>query len=69
VGLTTKEGVVINNASQGSFFWGGAFNTAYMVDTKRKLITIFYFQRTPFVLPPLLTKLEKMTINIIDKQN
>ena len=69
VGLTTKEGVVINNASEGSFFWGGAFNTAYMVDPKRKLITIFYFQRTPFVLPPLLTKLEKMTINIIDKQN
>ena len=69
VGLTTKEGVVINNASEGSFFWGGAFNTAYMVDPRRKLITIFYFQRTPFVLPPLLTKLEKMTINIIDKQN
>jgi CubicO group peptidase (beta-lactamase class C family) len=69
VGLTTKEGVVINNASEGSFFWGGAFNTAYMVDPKRKLITVFYFQRTPFVLPPLLTKLEKMTINILDKQN
>ncbi len=69
VGLTTKEGTKINNASIGSFFWGGAFNTAYMVDKNRKLITLFYFQRTPFVLPPLLSKLEKMTINIIDKQN
>ncbi len=66
VGLTTKAGQVINHASVGSFFWGGAFNTAYMVDRKRKLITLFYFQRAPFVLPPLLSKLEKTTIDIID---
>jgi CubicO group peptidase (beta-lactamase class C family) len=66
VGLTTKSGQIINNASEGSFFWGGAFNTAYMVDRKRNLITIFCFQRAPFVLPPLLTKLEKTTIQIID---
>ena len=66
VGLTSKSGQIINNASEGSFFWGGAFNTAYMVDRKRNLITIFCFQRAPFVLPPLLTKLEKATIQIID---
>lgn len=66
VGLTTKAGQIINNASEGSFFWGGAFNTAYMVDKKRNLITLFYFQRSPFVLPPLLSKLEKTTIQIID---
>jgi CubicO group peptidase (beta-lactamase class C family) len=66
VGLTTKTGQFINNASEGSFFWGGAFNTAYMVDRKRNLITLFYFQRAPFVLPPLLSKLEKTTIQIID---
>ena len=66
VGLTTKSGQIINNASEGRFFWGGAFNTAYMVDRKRNLITIFCFQRAPFVLPPLLTKLEKTTIQIID---
>ena len=67
VGLTTRAGQIINNASEGSFFWGGAFNTAYMVDKKRNLITIFYFQRVPFVLPPLLSKLEKTTIQIIDE--
>ena len=66
VGLTSKSGQIINKASEGSFFWGGAFNTAYMVDRKRNLITIFCFQRAPFVLPPLLTKLEKATIQIID---
>lgn len=66
VGLTSKQGQIINNASEGSFFWGGAFNTAYMVDKKRGLITIFCFQRAPFVLPPLLSKLEKTTIQIID---
>jgi len=68
VGLTTKGGQSINNASEGSFFWGGAFNTAYMVDKKRNLITIFCFQRAPFVLPPLLSKLEKTTIQIIDDE-
>jgi CubicO group peptidase (beta-lactamase class C family) len=67
VGLTTQAGQVINHASEGTFFWGGAFNTAYMVDRKRNLITLFYFQRAPFVLPPLLSKLEKMTIDIIDQ--
>ncbi len=66
VGLTSQSGQIINNASKGSFFWGGAFNTAYMVDRKRNLITIFCFQRAPFVLPPLLSKLEKTTIQIID---
>lgn len=68
VGLTTLKGQTMNKASVGSFFWGGAFNTAYMVDPKRNLITLFYFQRTPFVLPPLLSKLEKTTIEIIDQQ-
>jgi CubicO group peptidase (beta-lactamase class C family) len=68
VGLTSVKGQSINKASVGSYFWGGAFNTAYMVDPKRNLITLFYFQRTPFVLPPLLSKLEKITIEIIDQQ-
>ena len=68
VGLTSIKGQSINKASVGSYFWGGAFNTAYMVDPKRNIITLFYFQRTPFVLPPLLSKLEKTTIEIIDQQ-
>jgi CubicO group peptidase (beta-lactamase class C family) len=68
VGLTSVKGQSMNKASVGSYFWGGAFNTAYMVDPKRNLITLFYFQRTPFVLPPLLSKLEKTTIEIIDQQ-
>ncbi len=67
VGLTTKQGTILNNASEGSFFWGGAFNTAYMVDKKRNLITLFYFQRTPFDLPPVLSGLEKQTIWEIDQ--
>jgi len=67
VGLTTQPGQKLNKATPGSFFWGGAFNTAYMVDRNRKLITLFYFQRAPFVLSSLLSKLEKTTIEIIDE--
>ena len=68
VGLTTQQGTILNNASEGSFFWGGAFNTAYLVDKKRKLITLFYFQRVPFDLPPVLSGLEKLAIQAIDQQ-
>jgi CubicO group peptidase (beta-lactamase class C family) len=67
VGLTSTKGQVVNNASEGSYFWGGAFNTAYMVDHKRKLITLFFFQRTPFALSSVLSSLEKATIKIIDQ--
>lgn len=67
VGLTTKAGTVLNHASEGSFFWGGAFNTAYMVDKKRNLITLFFFQRIPFDLPPVLSGLEKLAITEIDQ--
>lgn len=68
VGLTSVKGQVVNNASVGSFFWGGAFNTAYMVDPTRKLITVFFFQRTPFALSSILSSLEKATIKIVDKK-
>jgi CubicO group peptidase (beta-lactamase class C family) len=67
VGLTSAKGQFINNASERSFFWGGAFNTAYMVDPKRKLITLFFMQRTPFALSSVLSSLEKTTIKIIDQ--
>jgi CubicO group peptidase (beta-lactamase class C family) len=67
VGLTSTKGQVVNNASEGSYFWGGAFNTAYMVDPKRKLITLFFMQRTPFALSSVLSSLEKATIKIIDQ--
>lgn len=66
-GLTTKAGQKMNGASEGSFFWGGAFNTAYMVDRKRKLITVFFFQRTPFVLPRFLSQLERTAIQCVDQ--
>jgi len=67
VGLTTAKGISINHASEGSFFWGGAFNTAFMVDRKRKLITLFFFQRMPFVLAPILSSLEKVSVDYVDQ--
>lgn len=68
VGLTSVKGQVVNNASVGSYFWGGAFNTAYMLDPTRKLITVFFFQRTPFALSSVLSSLEKATIKILDQK-
>ena len=66
VGLTTVKGTSINHAAEGSFFWGGAFNTAFMVDRKRNIITLFFFQRMPFVLAPILSNLEKVAIDYVD---
>jgi hypothetical protein len=38
-----------------------------MVDRKRKLITLFFFQRMPFVLAPLLSNLEKVSVDYVDQ--
>ena len=65
VGITTPEGSRITSASPGSFFWGGAFNTSYLADRKKKVITIFMFQRTPFDLPRTLSYLEKLAFESV----
>ena len=63
VGVTTKEGSGITHASEGSFFWGGAFNTAYLVDRKKRVITLFMFQRAPFDMPRILSSLERLAFD------
>jgi CubicO group peptidase (beta-lactamase class C family) len=63
VGVTTKEGSEITHASEGSFFWGGAFNTAYLVDRKKRVITLFMFQRAPFDMPRILSSLERLAFD------
>jgi CubicO group peptidase (beta-lactamase class C family) len=65
VGVTTKEGSEVTNASEGSFFWGGAFNTSYVVDRKKKVITLFMFQRAPFDMPRTLSYLERLAFDSI----
>ncbi len=60
VGVTTKEGSANTGATQGSFFWGGAFNTSYLVDRKNQVITLFMFQRAPFDLAKSLSGLERL---------
>ena len=65
VGVTTSEGSQVTGATPGSFFWGGAFNTSYLVDRKKRVITIFMFQRAPFDLPRTLAYLEKLAFEAI----
>jgi hypothetical protein len=65
VGVTTSEGSQVTGATPGSFFWGGAFNTSYLVDRKRRVITIFMFQRAPFDLPRTLSYLEKLAFDAV----
>ena len=65
VGVTTKEGSEVTNASEGSFFWGGAFNTSYVADRKKKVITLFMFQRAPFDMPRTLSYLERLAFDSI----
>lgn len=63
VGVTTKEGSEITHATEGSFFWGGAFNTAYLVDRKKRVVTLFMFQRAPFDMPRILSSLERLAFD------
>lgn len=66
VGLTSQTGGAITHASQGSFFWGGAFNTSYLADRNRRVITIFLFQRLPFDLAPVLSSLERTAMDALN---
>jgi CubicO group peptidase (beta-lactamase class C family) len=59
VGITTEAGSKVIGATPGSFFWGGAFNTSYLVDRQKRVITLFMFQRAPFDLPGKLSMLER----------
>jgi CubicO group peptidase (beta-lactamase class C family) len=63
VGITTKEGSAVTHATPGSFFWGGAFNTSYLVDRNKRIITLFMFQRVPFDMPRTLSYLERLAFD------
>lgn len=65
VGLTSRAGTAITHAAEGSFFWGGALNTSYLVDTRRGILTVFLFQRLPFDLAPVLSSLERTAFDAL----
>jgi CubicO group peptidase (beta-lactamase class C family) len=44
VGLVTTKNKYLYPLSEGSFFWGGAFNTHYWVDPKENLIGLVFTQ-------------------------
>lgn len=69
VGVTTLAGSATSGISVGSFFWGGAFNTSYVVDRNQKTITIFLFQRAPFDMGRNLSILERMAFQDIKGKN
>jgi CubicO group peptidase (beta-lactamase class C family) len=43
-GLVTEENKFANAPSVGTFYWGGAFNTHYWVDTKEHIIGLVFTQ-------------------------
>ena len=63
VGITTEQGSAVTHATPGSFFWGGAFNTSYLVDRNKRIITLFMFQRVPFDMPRTLSYLERLAFD------
>ncbi len=67
VGVTTEAGSRMTGATPGSFFWGGAFNTSYLVDRQKRIITLFMFQRAPFDLPSKLSMLERFAFQALSK--
>ena len=65
VGITSNTGSAVTHATPGSFFWGGALNSSYLVDRKQGIITVFLFQRTPFDLPSELSALERISMDAL----
>lgn len=43
-GLVTEENKYANSASEGTFYWGGAFNTHYWADPKENIIGVIFTQ-------------------------
>ena len=43
-GMTTKAGQLQLGQSEGSYWWGGIFNTLYWVDPKERLVCLLYTQ-------------------------
>jgi CubicO group peptidase (beta-lactamase class C family) len=41
-GITTEKGSAVLPTQEGTFEWGGMFNTTYWVDPKEKLIGLIY---------------------------
>lgn len=46
--IITKAGEARLGQSEGSYEWGGAYNTFYWVDPKKKLVCLIYSQQVPF---------------------
>lgn len=68
VALTSEKGTVNNGASVGAFFWGGAFNTAFLADPSKQRITLLFFQHYPFIYSGLLSQYERLINNAMDEK-
>lgn len=69
VGITSNAGSAVTHATPGSFFWGGALNSSYLVDRQQGIVTVFLFQRTPFDLPSELSALERIAMDALRSKN
>jgi len=69
VALTSEKGTVNNGASVGAFFWGGAFNTAFLADPSKQRITLLFFQHYPFIYSGLLSQYERLINKAMDEKD
>lgn len=69
VAITSEKGIINNGASVGSFFWGGAFNTAFLADPSKQRITLLFFQHYPFIHSGLLSQYERLVNKAMDEKN
>lgn len=61
--IITKEGQPQFGMSEGSFVWGGAFNTVYWVDPQKEIVALLYINQSPLSHHEIIDNFKKM-VNI-----
>jgi len=61
--IVTKEGQPQFGMSEGSFVWGGAFNTVYWVDSPKEIVALLYINQSPLSHHEIIDNFKKM-VNI-----
>jgi CubicO group peptidase (beta-lactamase class C family) len=66
--LITKEGQQQLGMTEGSFVWGGAFNTVYWVDPKEKIVALLYINQAPLTHSEIPNKFKAMVYQALMDQ-
>ncbi len=64
--VTTERGQAKSTLSEGSFSWGGYFETSYWVDPKEGLVCLLYIQQSPLSHGDIQNKFKNLVYQAVE---